>query len=259
MRPGDTDVIRVTHGCAASRDLPPREIREAFHWWGAFAAAAHLCLLAALYPLANETPQAGGTGNHLEAISVSIVPSHVLETKVDLPPAETGGGSTTSVSAAEGDPAAQGQNEQVAPEPVQESASPTPTPTIADDAPPVEKKPQPKAESPQGGAVARALNDMPAQAASASASQGEIDRYAVRVRAALARSKPTGSRRGGRVTVVFTIGPDGKAANIRVTEAGAGQALARAVQDAVARTEFPTPPAGMSDEQRTYAVPFNFR
>jgi hypothetical protein len=90
--------------------------------------------------------------------------------------------------------------------------------------------------------------------AAASASPGEINRYAMAVRAVLARGKPRGMRDKGTLVIVFTIEGSGK-----IDQGHREQRplfARRSTVEAVEKTAFPKPPANMSPRQRIYVVPF---
>jgi len=182
------------------------------------------------------------------------VPSEVLESAAHKPSPQNGG-STSEVRSNEGSPEVRKTEPQIK----QEATSPTPP---EDDAAPAEQKPrkQQAVPTPAGGSTARGLTERPqAQPGAAGASPGEISRYAMAVRAALARSKPRGTREIGTVTISFAIGPRGEVHFARVSGSSGRAALDEATLTAVKRTTFPVPPAGMSVDQLTYVVPFRFK
>ncbi|MGE0563017.1 MAG: TonB family protein [Pseudolabrys sp.] len=263
----DARRARASSGHAPEIDVIPIDVagrgrprRGYFHWAAIAAVAAHLGALAAVYPFA-AIPPAGGEGRHLEAVEVSLVPSSVLESRTTKP-SENTGGTRAEVSPTEGDIDKPQESKPPEPQPsdVETLTPPAPAMVASDEPLPAPTRPKIAPQSaPVGGATTRTIVEAAPTSAPAGASPGEIDRYALQVRAALARNKPNGIRRKGSVTVAFSIENDGKPSGIRIAASSGARALDRAVADAIARTRFPSPPAGMTPQQRSYAVPFQFR
>jgi TonB family protein len=76
---------------------------------------------------------------------------------------------------------------------------------------------------------------------------------------ALSRTRPAGLGTAGDVRIAFTVAPDGAPARLRIVEARGPERLSAAALAAVRRTRFAPPPAGMSERQRTFEVPYRFR
>ena len=121
-----------------------------------------------------------------------------------------------------------------------------------------DKTPAPETRA-QGGVAALAVEgDRPAQAR-ASASPGAMQKYAMQVRAALARNKPDGHGTRGTAMITFGLSEAGKVRFARLSNSSGSGALDKAALAAVSRTSFPVPPQGMTETELTYAVPFHFK
>jgi TonB family protein len=231
-------------------------------WLGlTIAAATHAAALGALwFGLWSVEPNGGG-GQYLEAISVTLVPSRVLEAPDKTSSEDSSGGAPADPSATEGDhPALERNPEQQtteAEQPIEQRAPAPPTQQL--EAIAAEQRPaQQKKVELSGGPTARGFGDSPS-AATAGASPGEINRYAMAVRTALARSKPRGIRENGTVTITFAVSEHGAIRSARITEGSGQSSLDEEALAAVRRTALPPPPAGMNETQLTYVVPFHFK
>jgi len=254
--PSDLDIAPAD---VLTRELP----RRGGHWAGvAVSFAVHASALAAFWLGLWTIEPSGGGGQYLEAISVSLVPSQVLEAPDKKAPALKGG-SIASPAPVEGAPAPPKQ--VVQPQTQEVKQQPTPVeqqqPTLDDDALAIERKPQKQAIEAQaaGGATALALTEFADTAAAAGASPGEVSRYAAAVRAALAHSKPKGLHQKGSLTISFAIGGNGEVRFVRLNESSGHTSLDEATIAAVRGTSFPRPPTGMSGDQLTYVIPFRFK
>lgn len=259
----------------------------------AVAAAAHTAVLVALC----QTPAnnaVGGGGELLDAISVEVVSSDVLESRANLP-APTA--SAAAVAASTG-AAADTQPQEAAPQPEPEPIASSPEPTVvaeAEDAltpapaakasteeireavekprepeSPPEPKKQPAAEAAtasqsgdtgpsQAGAEAGGTVAQNGQSGAASASPGKVHEYARKVVAALAEAKPTSAGRRGTVHISFTINLSGALDQARIARSSGARQLDEAALEAIQRAQFPVPPEGMTTTQLTYEVPYHFR
>jgi protein TonB len=233
------------------------------------ALAMHSAVLAAFSIDPWPTTLSGAAGTRLAAIDVTLVDSSALEARERIhaipPPAAPAKGEIAPV---EGNPV----EVETAANPEIETPKQQTTVTALAEAPPppemLEPEPTPKlAEAPPlaapevpapGGVLARADDGIKAVPAPAAASPGEISRYANQVRAALARNKPKGRRLRGTATIMFVISQSGKVASARVARTSGSEQLDQIVLRTVERTAFPGPPAGMSESQLTYVIPFRF-
>ena len=235
--------------------------------------AAHASVL---YVLAREPADfmAGGGGQQIGAISVTLVSSNVLEAReVDRPqpsppgamaPVEMNDGAPDSASAS-----ATEQREEKKEEPKEKKKKPKEEPVRAVEAiteVPQETQRQKKQETAAptaGGAAAR--SDRPADAEvkasiQTSASAGAVREYARYVTLALSKTKPKGVGGLGTVRVKFVIAADdGGLASIEVAKSSGIEKLDNSALESVRRTKFPLPPLGMTLTQLTYEVPYHFR
>lgn len=230
------------------------------------AVAAHL---AVLYTLAQEPVDlmAGGGGHQLDAISVTIVNSNVLESRVAhrldaLAPATLG---TVEVNdgQTESTPAPQ-EPEQKKTEVLQEHARDEPATAEATALLPPETAKQERKETaaapPVGGNTARGNSaDTPAQSAPATASPGAAREYASYVSQALAKAKPKGVGTYGTVQVKLRISPDGELTSVEIGKSSGSKKLDETVLAAVQRVKLRSPPPGMTADQRWYQVRYYFR
>ncbi len=233
----------------------------------------------------------GGGGLELEAVNVEIVPASALESVTARPSADAAGAGQPTARA----PGLEATVEQAAasappPPKPQEKANealltpdPQPTPDAefaAADVVKPELKLEPKIEPHQqhepsvtpeaalaraqparepGGTASRADRDSVDQAGSARASPGQLARYAVEVRMALGKTRPRHSGGRGRVQIAFALDDSGKIRFAQIARPSGSDRLDHASLAAIRSTSFPRPPAGMTDGQRTFLVPFEFK
>ena len=77
--------------------------------------------------------------------------------------------------------------------------------------------------------------------------------------AGAAKTKPKGAGGLGTVRVKFVIAGDGELAAVEVAKSSGSPKLDDVALEAVRRTKFLVPPAGMTTAQLTYEVPYHFR
>jgi protein TonB len=209
------------------------------------ALALHALALWLLLPTtAPELPNGGG-GQYLEAIEVTLVRSPVIESR-DKNPAEKPGGATRETTPKDGERSKPAT-----------ATPPEDVPRTADE--PLLKRETTRPAPSNDGATARAIEDNGRSSGPASAAPGAVQQYAAKVREGLARNKPGGHGNRGTATIKFGISPEGKPGPIELETSSGVTALDRSAIDAVRETSFPTPPAGMTETQRTYVVPFHFK
>lgn len=258
--PAIMDNFRAVAGAAdrlAARAAPIRLRLAAL----ALAMTAHAALLYALAKPAADT-LAGGGGQQLDAISVTIVSSAALESlQADLahPPAPAAAGTVeANEGAAESPPAPQQQEQREAvqdqkslPEP-EETATPDPTPRQM-------QKPDSK-RAPAGGVASRGdAPDTASRRAPAAASAGALREYARYVAQALAKAKPKGVGTPGTVKVKLVIAPAGGLASVAVAKTSGNKRLDAMAIAAVQQAALPAPPTGLTPAQLTYEIPYHFR
>jgi TonB family protein len=259
---------------------PPRRGGDRTIWSISFAGAiaAHAAVLL-MFAIVGPPEPSGGGGQLLEAISVEIVHTRVTEAR-DPQPTEVMAAASGPL-APEGDqvqPAelARAEPRQTEPDrpqligaekPDTQVVAEEPAPTKAEPEPPKvtqleetdqEKTPAPESRTQGGVAALTVEGDRPASAR-ASASPGAMQKYAMQVRAALARNKPDGHGTRGTAMVAFGITESGKVRFARLSNSSGSAALDKAALAAVSRTPFPVPPQGMTEAELTYAVPFHFK
>lgn len=227
------------------------------------ALAAHATLL---YALALEPADlmAGG-GGQLDAISVTIVSSAVLESRdVDRiqPPAPA---AAAAVEAHDGGPDStsappQPEQKQERQEEQQQQEPPVQAEAIMPMPPKTQEQNRTEAAAPAGGVPAR--GDAPKamkQSGPAAASAGAVREYARYVSQALARTKPKGVGGLGTVKIKLVILPSGGLASVEIAKSSGNTRLDEMALAAVRRTALPAPPLGMTVAQLTYEIPYHFR
>jgi len=232
---------------------------------------ALLAHAAVLYALAREPDDAGGGGQQFDAISVMIVNSNLLESReVDRSQPSAPAGSDM-VDATEGAPvseakiAAERREEKKAKEEPQEEKRPQEEPIRTAQAifeVPRQAEPQRKQEAaaPAGAVAARSDTPNKAEAkAPAAASAGAVREYSRNVVQALRKTKPKSLGGLGTVRVKFRIAADGGVAFAEIAKSSGNKRLDDIALDAVQRTKFTTPPAGMTNVQLFYELPYYFR
>lgn len=93
----------------------------------------------------------------------------------------------------------------------------------------------------------------------AAASRGEIEQHAREVALVLARHRPKGIGAKGKIVIEFKLSADnGTLVNARVVSSSGNTRLDRISVSAVENGKYPSPPKGMSAEQLTFRIPFQF-
>lgn len=96
--------------------------------------------------------------------------------------------------------------------------------------------------------------------ASVSASHGDMIKYANKVRSRLAAHRPAGVDQRGKVIVTFTVSGSGAIDQLEVQSTSGFPRLDRmALASVRSAAPFPTPPSAATLQQRTFAIPFEFR
>lgn len=261
------------------------------------AVAGHGVVLAALlYLLRSASIGAGGV--ELDAISVEMVSSAVLESRSRVPPpAPAAARESGTVQARDGpdepaDPAEltvearQGAtaaaepprpDRQVKPEPPEPDVAALPAANAAreNDKPETPEPPDGRAPDDEiavpaapaeaaqsaGGAASRGPDQLQVVAeAAAAASAGRASVYAKSVVETLARARPRASAgERGTVRIAFTIGPAGEVSAARVLLSSGRPVIDGAALEAVRGARFPAPPAGMTARDLSFEIPYFFR
>jgi len=245
------------------------------------AAALGLALFGhatVLYALAREPLDlmAGGGGQQLDSISVTIVSSSVLEARETERLQQSAAAAAATVEATDGAPdsapaaAAEQREAKKEQDKEQKREKPTDESVRAVEAiteVPVQARRQRRrqqasaAAAASGGAAARSdrPSDAKASAAAAAASAGAVREYARYVALALAKTKPKGAGGLGTVRIKFVVAADGALASAEIAKSSGSKRLDDTALAAVRRAIFPSPPRGMGIAQLTYEVPYHFR
>lgn len=121
----------------------------------------------------------------------------------------------------------------------------------------------PAASTPAGStATAAAINS--SVPAAAGASPGQIDRYRLDVRRALSRhpprpSLPAGSAASGTALIAFSISDTGAVEDAALLQATRSARLNQLLLAWIKTTAMPTPPPGLSRDERRFSIPFTVR
>ena len=232
----------------------------------AAALAAHAALLYALAADPDDS-LAGGGGQQLDAISVTLVDSAVLEAReasIAQPPAPAAAAPIeTDDGSAESQPAPLREKKEAA-EDKQAPAEPAQADAVVP-LPPEKLKQEPKQEAstpaPAGGVASRGdtPTPVPPQAAPAAASAGAVREYARYVSQALAKSRPRGTGTFGTVRIRLVVSPSGRLTSVEIVKSSGNQRLDEMAVAAVEQARLPPPPPGMTLSQLTYEVPYHFR
>jgi TonB family protein len=263
-------------GCAAGR--PNRTFASTLGW----SVAAHAALAVA-FMIQVSSRSAGGGEADLDVVSVTIVSSAALQSAAGAsvptystvpdaahePPASSSTQEATSELVATTPPP---QPELVLPPSRLDTAQLHTPPIIETELAKVEPPDPPREPDPpairqeqaaqpsQPAPVASAPISIGGHAAGqASASKGDIDRYASEVALVLARNRPKGTGIKGRVTVEFSLsGADGSVEQSRVVKSSGSAKLDALALAVIGRATYPRPPTGMTTAQLTYRIPFAF-
>ena len=268
--------------------------RRSFRASLALAITGHAAVLVALLYLLGAV-SIGGGGIELEAISVDMVSSAVLESRSRVP-ASTAAPESGSVQANDGpvepsDPAELTVDQQTSsatvvepprrdwetkaepPQPdapaleiatqTRESEKPE-TREPPDRRPKEDEKAVPaapaEASRSAGGAASRGQDPLQLAEAAAAASAGRSNAYARSVVETLARARPRASAgERGTVRIAFTIGPGGEVSTAQVKQSSGRPVIDGAALAAVRAARFPAPPAGMTARELSFEIPYFFR
>jgi TonB family protein len=226
---------------------------------------------AVLYALSRERDAAGGGGQLIDTISVTIVSSNLLDARhpdlaqPNAPAISSAVEATDGIPDQEAKTAAERREEKKAEEEPRDK-KPLEEPVRTAEAifeVPKETQRQRKQEAaaPVGGGGA-ALSDAPTNAntsAPVAASAGAVREYGRNVVEVLRKTKPKAVGEFGTVRVKFTITADGGVVSAEIAKSSGNKKLDNLALEAVQRTKFRTPPAGMTSTQLFYELPYYFR
>ena len=238
------------------------------------AVALGLALMAhaaVLYALSRERDVAGRGGQLIDTISVTIVSSSLLDARQpdlaqpNAPAVSNAVEATDGIPDQEAKTAAERREEKKAEEePRQKNPLEEPVRTaeaIFEVPKETQRQRKQEAAAPAGGGGA-ALSDMPSTAktsAPAAASAGAVREYGRNVVEVLRKTKPKAVGEFGTVRVKFTITADGGVVSAEIAKSSGNKKLDNLALEAVQRTKFRTPPAGMTSTQLFYELPYYFR
>ena len=245
----------------------------------ALSLAAHAALAAA-FLIGTASDTTGGGAIELEAISVTIISvadpqlaSSAGIATITIPIEPTQDSTTPTASADTSTVKA-----EASPLPPPESAvPPSDLNTVRPDTPPEiqakaepnealitpdakdDKRDQPTPPSQIAAAPSAPVSVGGNSVGQASASQGNINRYAREVALVIGRNRPKGIGAKGRVTVEFTLSTtDGSVQTSKVIKPSGSTKLDALALSLIDKSKYPQPPAGMTPAQLTYRVPFTF-
>jgi protein TonB len=210
---------------------------------------------------------AGGGGTQLDAISVTLVSSSVLEARTLDRLQPTASAAAVAVEADDGaDSTARvsGHLRENRHEVEDEAKTTQDTERTTEAAFEVSRAAQDArlevSTAPRGGAAARGDAVQRAKAsAPAAAGAGVAREYARHVSLALNKAKPKSAAARGTAKIRFVISPTGSLASVELTKSSGSKRLDDLALAAVRRAAFPVPPPGMTVAQLTYEVPYHFR
>ncbi len=110
--------------------------------------------------------------------------------------------------------------------------------------------------APQTATLSSAANDVRGEGG---ASQGQIEEFAKAVAVVLARGRPKGIGKKGRVDIEFVLSEQtGALEAARVANTSGHERLDAMALTSVRKAAFPTPPLRLTTRQLTFRVPFTF-
>ena len=241
--------------------------------------AAHVAL-AAVFLISATSGTTGGGAVELEAISVTIISvadpqlassagiatSNIpTEPTPDAPPSTASTEASTVKAEARTlpppalvlPPSELNTAALNAPPEIQAKTEPNEAPTVPDAQD--DKRDQTTSPSQVGGAQSAPVSVGGNSVGQASASQGDMDRYAREVALVIGRNRPKGIGAKGRVTVEFSLSAtDGSVQIIKVGKSSGIERLDAVALSVIGKARYPAPPAGMTAAQLSFRVPFTF-
>ncbi|NUB06935.1 TonB family protein [Azospirillum sp. Vi22] len=233
----------------------------------ALSGTLHAGILAILLSAAGAAP--GTVTEETGAVSLNDTITPVIEVMLVTPEADSGPPPAaepepeiTPEIEPQQDPASESE-----PEPTPEPIPPPPPKPLPKPAPkpPVKAMPKPQAApgpspSPTPSTETGTGHASAAASEPVSASRGAMVDYGAQVWAWIGRHKPEKVVGGGQATVKLTLGTAGEVLDAAILTSSGDAALDRAALAAVRKASpFPTPPPGLTAEDRVFSVPFLFR
>ena len=248
------------------------------------SAAAHLVLFG--FALTWWMSDFGGGGQMLDAIEIEVVDAQALESTTRrgagggaAATADTEGGSRTiETSSSAAVPAAAPNSAPTTPiaedtradiaTAVKQGTSPTRAqtaaspdrPDVAVETPPTPDMPHPPASSTDAGGTAVTAQQVATPApATAGASPGEVARFKAEVRKTLVRNRPKPGWPAGRLVLAFSVSDTGHVEDVALIEASANARLNQLSVAWIKAIAMPSPPTGLSADDRRYSIPVTIR
>jgi periplasmic protein TonB len=240
----------------------------------------HAAVLTAAIVLMRDTTRVGSGGIELDVITVGLVDASALEARPStepVPPAtaiepirRTDG--TQATEAAEATPppvvaaaqdklidavATPGPSELDVARKQAEREKPAPEPRDAIEVASI-VPPQPAAADDGAAAIIAAPSQVPV-AAAVRARAGVVTAYKKSVAEALSKNPPKRVGAPGQAVVSFRISSNGAPSAVEVTTSSGNNRIDDAVLSAVRGISFAPPPAALSEDERTFNVPYRFK
>jgi periplasmic protein TonB len=229
--------------------------------WSSFALSFGVHAVALVAGLTFTIAMRGDGGE--PGMAVEILMEKVAEPKAELPPNEIAAEPQPAQKPEPPPPSSEPERPHpVQPRPLHSSlrTSPKAVPSLAvpSASVPVPPFPLQGTEPAEGAAVAVASS--PVGQSGQGTDQDTLRAYAAELWAIIARHKPANIRRSGSAAVIFTVGADGNPGAIRIATSSGDDGLDEVAFAAIrAAAPFPPPPAGATEAQLTFKVPFHFR
>ncbi len=217
------------------------------------AALLHLSLFAWLLPATSDAFGDGGLA--LEAIAVDLVDT--------LP--STASPLIAAAAAADPTPAPVADRELAEKEPeAQPEAARETTPAIEEAAarPPVERETRDREEATPQPPPADAQPASIGAVATGEASPGVVHAYGARIAKIISQGRPRGTtavRARGKVLLQFVVDPEGRIASAEVKQSSGSPELDNRALTTLQKLSFPRPTPDMSERQRNFTVPYDFK
>jgi periplasmic protein TonB len=220
------------------------------------AAAAHLALAALFLPIRTDALGDGGTA--LEAIAVDMVDSLPSDAAPQIAASQSNTAEAVE-EVAEAAPAP--ATKAPPPEMAVEIAIPPPHGALTGPETPAETqehKPQHMPQPPPAPSQLASVGSI----ATAEASPGVVHAYGARIARIISQGRPRGrdlSGFKGKVVLAFAVDASGRIERVEVQRSSGNPDLDSRAVGALQKLSFPAPAPEMSERQRFFTVPFEFR
>ena len=239
------------------------------------SALLHACVL--VYLLSDNAEEIGPGGIQLEAISVDLVPLTSLRSGVPDQAPALGNDAADQDRIDKTEAARREVTDTLPPEGLIKPTEGTPELAAAEIIKPdpihehrQEEADKEKPEKPQEPGTSNddrgraketreARDAMVKGGAPVAATPGQISRYALSIQQTLNRNPPRHLGTRGRAVVEFGLTATGSVRFAQIAKSSGTKLLDDAVLAAIWKIRFPAPPESMTDRQRSYAAPVEFR